>query len=77
MYADDTHTTIASNDITELVHMTKKEPLHIGDWLRVSANPQKTEFMVIGHQRRIHSINDLPSLKLNDSEIKRVGKSNP
>ena len=35
---------------------------------------QLTEFMVIGHQRRINDINDLPPLKLNDSDIKRVEK---
>ena len=71
MYVDDTHTKIASNDIAELMRTTKKELLNISDWLRVnklSANPQKTEFMVIGHQRRINDINDLPSLKLNDAE---------
>ena len=57
MYADDTHTTIASSDRAELISMTKKELLNISDWLRVnklSLNPQKTEFMVIGHQRRIN-----------------------
>ena len=78
MYADDTHTTIVSNDIRELVRMTKKELLNISDWLRVnklSANPKITEFMVIGHQRRINEIDDLPPLKLNDSEIKRVEKT--
>ena len=78
MYADDTHTTNASNDIRELVRMTKKELLNISDWLRVnkvSANPKNTEFMVIGHQRRINEIDDLPPLKLNDSEIKRVEKT--
>ena len=77
MYADDTHTTIASSDIAELISMSKKELLNISDLLKVnkqSANPYKTEFMVIGHQRRINDINDLPSLKLNDTEIKRVGK---
>ena len=44
MYADDKHTTIASNDIKELVRMTKKELLDISDWLRVNklnANPKK------------------------------------
>ena len=72
MCADDTHTTIASSDTAELIRMTKKELLNISDWLRVnelSANPQKTEFMVIGHQRRVNEIKELPSLKLNDSEI--------
>ena len=34
MYADDTHTTIASNDIAELICMTKKELLNSSDWLR-------------------------------------------
>ena len=58
--------------------MTKKELLNISDWLRVnklSANPKKTEFLVIGHQRRITEIDDLPPLELNDSEIKRVEKT--
>ena len=31
--------------------------------------------MVIGHQRRINEIDDLPPLELNDSEIKRVEKT--
>ena len=35
MYADDTHTTIASNDIAEFISMSKKELLNISDWLRV------------------------------------------
>ena len=76
MYADDTHATISSSNIAELIRMTKKL-LNVSDWLRVdklSANPQKTEFMVIGHQRGVNEIQELPSLKLNDSEIKRVGK---
>ena len=52
MFADDTLRTIASNNIIELIRMTKKELLNISDWLRVnklSANPKKTEFMVIVH----------------------------
>ena len=77
MSADNTHTTSGSSDVAELIRMPKREPLNINDWLRVnklSANPQKTEFMVIGHQRRVNEIKELPSLKLNDSEIKRAGK---
>ena len=55
MYADNTHTTIPSNDITELISITKKELLNISDWLRVNktkCDPQKTEYMVIGNHRR-------------------------
>ena len=50
MYADDTHTTIASNHIAELMHMTKKELLNISDWLRVnklSANPKKPNLWLL------------------------------
>ena len=78
MYADNTHTTIASNDIKELVCMTKKELLNINDWLRVNilgANPKKTELMVIDHQRRIDEIDDLPPLEPYDCEIKHVEKA--
>ena len=61
MYADDSHTTIASYDITELTSMTKKELVNISDWLKankLTANSQKTEFMAIGRQRRINKISD-------------------
>ena len=78
MYADDTHTTLASNDITELISMTKKELLNISDLLmrvnKQSANPHSIEFIVIAHQRRVNEINDLLPLKLNYCKIKRVGK---
>ena len=60
VYADDTHAKIASNDITELISKTKKELINISEWLRIkklSANPKKTKFVVIGHQRKINEIN--------------------
>ena len=66
MYADDTHTTIASKDITELSQMIKEELENISEWMRVnklSANPKKTEFMLIGHPRRINEIQTLAPFK--------------
>ena len=71
------HKTIASSDIAELIRMTNKELLNISDWFRVyklSLNPQKIDFMIIGHQRRMNEMKDLPSLKLNCCEVERVGK---
>ena len=50
IYADDTHTKIASNDIAELMSTTKKELLNISDWLRVnklSASPQKLNLWLL------------------------------
>ncbi len=43
--------------------------------IKLSPNPTKTEFMVIGHPLKIRNL-DLPEvLKLNNSDIKRVGKA--
>ena len=39
-----------------------------------SASPQKTEFVLIGQQRKNNEITDFSSLKLNDSDVKLVGK---
>ena len=78
MYADDTHTTIASDDINELAQMMQEELQNISEWMRVNkitVNPNKTEFMFIGHLCRINKIETLAPLKLNDTEIKRVGKT--
>ena len=41
----------------------------------LSANPKKTEFMFIGHPRRIEKIESLAPLKLSDTEIKSVRKT--
>ena len=50
MYADDTHATMATNDLTELISMTKKELLNISDWWRVnilSPNPRKQNLWLL------------------------------
>ena len=50
VYADDTHTKFASNDISELISMTKKELLNISDWLRVNklnANSKKQNLWLL------------------------------
>ena len=43
---------------------------------KLSPNPKKTEFMLIGHPRRINKIETQAPLKLNVTEIKRVKKLN-
>ena len=42
---------------------------------KLSANPQKTEYMFIGHPNRTNKIIEQEKLKLNGSEIKRVKKT--
>ena len=42
---------------------------------KLNANPQKTEYMVIGHPRMVNKVEISEPLNLNDSEIKRVAKT--
>ena len=52
MSADDTHATIASNGIVELVSMTKKELLNISDLLRVNKLSAQGKSRMYGYQLR-------------------------
>ena len=52
---------------------------NISTWMRInelSANPQETEYMIIGNPRKINKIEVHESLRLNDSDIKRVMNTN-
>ena len=53
MYADDTQVSLASSSVDELVRKAQDELSNISEWMRLnklSANPQKTEYMFMGHQ---------------------------
>ena len=70
--------TVASNDIEKLVADAQEELLNISEWLRVnklSPNPSKTEYLIIGHPRKTKDVNIPNGLQLNDSDIKRVSKT--
>ena len=70
--------TIASNHIEKIVADAQEELLTISDWMRVnklSPNPSKTEYMIIGHHWKTKDVNLPNGLKLNDSEIKQVSKT--
>ena len=75
IYADDTSLTIASSDPAKLVDDAHHELPNISEWMRVnklSPNPKKTEFMVIGHPLKTKNL-DLPqALTLDGSDIKKV-----
>ena len=78
MYADDTHVTLTSMNVDELVHKAQEELTHISEYMRLnklSANPQKTEYMIIGHPRRANKVEVHETLKLNGSDIKQVKKT--
>ena len=78
IYADDTAITIASNNIVKMTVGAHKELANIAESMRVnklSPNPQKTEFMVIGHPLSTRKLALPETLELNSSEIKRVEKT--
>ena len=76
IYADDTAITIASNNVVQMTECARKELASIAEWMRVnklSPNPQKAEFMIIGHPLSTRKL-ELPEiLKLNGSD-KKGGK---
>ena len=78
IYADDASITIASDDVAKLVEDAHQELSNLAEWMRVkklSPNPNKTEFMIIGHPLKTKNL-ELPEvLKLNNSDIKRVNKT--
>ena len=54
IYTDYTNVTIASFDIKKLTDDAKQEILNLSKWMRInklSSDPQKPEFMAIGHPR--------------------------
>ena len=75
---DDTSLTIASSDPVKLVDDAHHELLNISEWMRVnklSPNPKKTEFMVIGHSLKTKNLNIPQTLRLNGSDIKKVDQA--
>ena len=69
MYADDTHVTLTSNSLDDLITNVHKELRNISQWVlvnKLNANPQKTEYMVIGHPRMANKVEISEPLNLND-----------
>ena len=43
---------------------------------KLSPNPAKTEYMIIGHSRKLNTLNTSNPLTINGTDIKRVLKRN-
>ena len=79
IHADDTTITIASSNGIKMIEGAHKEVANIAEWMRVnklSPNPQKTEFMIIGLSLSTRKQALPETLKLNGSERKWVEKTN-
>ena len=56
LYANDTQITITSDEIGKLLLDAQQELSNLSEWMKInklSPNPTKTEYMTIGHPRRI------------------------
>ena len=78
IYADDTNIAIASNDKEKLVADAQAELHNIAEWMRLnklSPNPSKTEYMIIGHPMKAKGTNAPTGLGLGSKEVKRVSNT--
>ena len=56
----------------------QQELLNLSEWMRInklSPNPAKTEYMIIGHSRKLNKLDVSNLLTINGTEIKRVTKT--
>ena len=75
IYADDTNVIIASDDIQRMIDNASQEMLNLSEWMRInklSPNPQRTEFMIIGHPLKAKNRSLPEGLALNNHNIKKV-----
>ena len=75
MFADDTHLTLADNDITKIESNLNDDLANISQWLIVSKltlNMLKTEFMVIGSRQRLYTLDSAPVFLINGAPVKQV-----
>ena len=71
MYADDSSITCSAKDIEELCNDLKTEVKSIAEWMRqnkLSLNTNKTEYMVVGHKRRINHIQGEINVEINEEK---------
>ena len=75
MFADDTSISYSANTTGELQNVINSELKKLNSWLitnRLSLNIVKTEFMVIGSQQKLRSLDSEINIRINENEITRV-----
>ena len=75
MYADNTSITCSVKDIEELCDDLKTKGKNIAKWTRQnkrSLNTNNTEYMVIGHKRRINHTQGEINVEINGEKIQRA-----
>ena len=71
--------TLTSDTMAELFESAQEEMMNMSEWMRInklSINPQKTEYMIIGHPQRMNKMLAHEPLMLNGAEIKGLMQPN-
>ena len=77
LYEDDTSVTCSVEDIDELCNDLRTEVNNIAEWLRhnkLRLNTDKTEYIVVGHERKTNRIHGPLEVNINGGPLKRVKK---
>ena len=77
MFANDTQITTSNSDISVILENLNADLLNVSTWMsanKLTLNNNKTEFMVIGSNRRLSQgqVEQEPSICVGDVEIKKV-----
>ena len=75
MFADDTQITTSNSDISVILENLNADLLNVSTWMsanKLTLNNNKTEFMVIGSNRRLGQVEQEPSICVGGVEIKKV-----
>ena len=75
MYADDTHLTFSSNDITAIDETLNRDLESVNNWLvcnKLTLNATKTEFMLIGSRQRLNTLPRPPHLTIGGVLVNQV-----
>ena len=75
MFADDTQITTSNSDISVILENLNADLLNVSTWMsanKLTLNNNKTEFMVIGSNRRLGQVEQEPSICVAGVEIKKV-----
>ena len=63
------------NNIESIANTLNEDLANVSDWMKankLSLNASKTEYMIIGSHKRLHQIQSVPPIILDNTQIKRV-----
>ncbi len=75
MFADDAQIETAGYDVNTIAEELNQDLENVSIWLsanKLTFNKTKTEYMIIGSNRRVNHINITPNIFIKDREINRV-----